>query len=89
MDLFIAARIYTVYVDSADTMLLSNFFISFALSAAVYLAAFYYKKHKKIIIKWNSKDKVQFLVAYTDVKLFFYAYVLFLFYFHIVVVRQL
>lgn len=49
--LLFAARIYTVYVDSADTMLLANFTISFILSAAVYLAAFYYKKHKKIIIR--------------------------------------
>jgi len=44
-------RIYTVYVDSADTMLLANFTISFALSSAVYLAAYYFKKQKRIVIK--------------------------------------
>uniref|UniRef100_A0A1L8DTV7 Solute carrier family 66 member 3 n=1 Tax=Nyssomyia neivai TaxID=330878 RepID=A0A1L8DTV7_9DIPT len=41
-------RIYTIMVDSADIMLLMNFSISFLLSAAVFLAAKYYKTQKKI-----------------------------------------
>ncbi|XP_055688165.1 solute carrier family 66 member 3 [Lutzomyia longipalpis] len=39
-------RIYTIMVDSADIMLLMNFSISFLLSAAVFLAAKYYKTKK-------------------------------------------
>lgn len=39
-------RIYTVFVESYDIMLLSNFLISFSLSMSVFLAAYYYKKPK-------------------------------------------
>ncbi|EDW85363.2 uncharacterized protein Dwil_GK10552 [Drosophila willistoni] len=40
-------RIYTVYVQSFDKMLLTNFFISTLLSASVFVAASIYKKPKK------------------------------------------
>ncbi|KAH8302022.1 hypothetical protein KR044_001899 [Drosophila immigrans] len=40
-------RIYTVYVQSHDVMLLSNFLISTFLSSAVFLAACVYKKKTK------------------------------------------
>lgn len=39
-------RIYTIMVDSADTMLLWNFSINFMLSSTVYLTAYLYKKPK-------------------------------------------
>lgn len=40
-------RIYTIILDSFDKMLLANFIISTLLSAAVWVAAFFYKKVKK------------------------------------------
>lgn len=40
------ARIYTIYIDSADVMLLTNFIVSTALSSAVLGAVMYYKKPK-------------------------------------------
>ncbi|XP_055376177.1 solute carrier family 66 member 3 [Condylostylus longicornis] len=39
-------RIYTVFVESGDMMLLTNFMISFLLSSSVYLAAYFFKKPK-------------------------------------------
>uniref|UniRef100_A0A336M2G6 CSON010806 protein n=1 Tax=Culicoides sonorensis TaxID=179676 RepID=A0A336M2G6_CULSO len=42
-----ATRIYTVMLDSGDVMLLTNFFVSTALSSMVLIAAWYYKKPKK------------------------------------------
>ena len=41
------ARIYTVYVQSHDWMLLSNFMISTLLSSSVFVAACVYKKKSK------------------------------------------
>jgi len=53
-------RIYTVSVSSGDTMLLTNFTISFLLSLAVYLAASYFKRQrtvivvkKSVVLKWE------------------------------------
>jgi solute carrier family 66, member 3 len=46
MDLFLA-RIYTIMLDSADIMLLTNFIVSTGLSSAVFAAVLYYKKPKK------------------------------------------
>ncbi|XP_037905890.1 solute carrier family 66 member 3 isoform X2 [Hermetia illucens] len=39
-------RIYTIMIESNDIMLLSNFIISFTLSATVFLAALIYRKPK-------------------------------------------
>ncbi|XP_063239519.1 solute carrier family 66 member 3 [Bacillus rossius redtenbacheri] len=39
-------RIYTIYLDSADPMLLTNFSISVALSSSVLAAAAYYRRPK-------------------------------------------
>lgn len=39
-----ATRIYTIMLDSADPMLLTNFIVSTALSSAVLAAVVYYKK---------------------------------------------
>lgn len=44
---FLLARIYTIYIDSADTMLLTNFIVSTFLSSMVYAAVLYYKKPKE------------------------------------------
>lgn len=41
-----ATRIYTIMLDSADPMLLTNFIVSTALSSAVLYAVVYYKKSK-------------------------------------------
>lgn len=41
-----ATRIYTIFLDSADVMLLTNFIVSTVLSSAVYAAVLYYKKPK-------------------------------------------
>lgn len=41
-----ATRIYTIMLDSADPMLLTNFIVSTALSSAVLAAVVYYKKPK-------------------------------------------
>jgi hypothetical protein len=41
---FILARIYTILIDSADVMLLTNFVVSTLLSSAVFAAVLYYKK---------------------------------------------
>lgn len=41
-----ATRIYTIMLDSADPMLLTNFIVSTALSSAVLGAVVYYKKPK-------------------------------------------
>lgn len=41
-----ATRIYTIMLDSADPMLLTNFIVSTALSSAVLYAVVYYKKPK-------------------------------------------
>lgn len=41
---FLAARIYTIFIDSADVMLLTNFIVSTLLSSAVWAAVLYYKK---------------------------------------------
>lgn len=49
-----SARIYTVSVESGDSMLLANFTISFALSSAVLAAAYYYK-HDKPKLFWQQK----------------------------------
>lgn len=47
-DLFVvSARIYTILIDSADVMLLTNFIVSTALSSAVFAAVLYYKKPEK------------------------------------------
>ncbi|KAH8296580.1 hypothetical protein KR054_008297 [Drosophila jambulina] len=43
-DPFLTARIYTVFFQSHDWMLLSNFLISTFLSASVFAAACFYKK---------------------------------------------
>jgi hypothetical protein len=37
-------RIYTIFIDSADVMLLTNFIVSTLLSSAVWAAVLYYKK---------------------------------------------
>jgi len=39
-------RIYTIFIDSADIMLLTNFIVSTGLSSAVLAAVMYYKKPK-------------------------------------------
>lgn len=49
------ARIYTVSVESGDTMLLTNFSISFGLSAAVLLAAYYYKRNRPTLFSQQKK----------------------------------
>lgn len=41
-------RVYTVFVQSADPMLLANFMISVLLSSSVFLAAYIYKKPKTV-----------------------------------------
>lgn len=41
-----ATRIYTILLDSADVMLLTNFIVSTGLSSAVLGAVIYYKKPK-------------------------------------------
>lgn len=46
MFIFFLARIYTIYFDSADIMLLANFTISTFLSSLVFAAAWYYKRPK-------------------------------------------
>lgn len=47
-DGIISARCFTVLVESGDKMLLANSMTSLTTSAAVYVAAFYFKKVKKI-----------------------------------------
>lgn len=42
-----ATRIYTILLDSADIMLLTNFIVSTGLSSAVLGAVIYYKNPKK------------------------------------------
>lgn len=41
-------RVYTVYVQSADPMLLANFMISVVLSSSVFVTAYIYKKPKDV-----------------------------------------
>jgi uncharacterized protein with PQ loop repeat len=41
-----ATRIYTIFLDSADIMLLTNFIVSTGLSSSVLAAVMYYKKPK-------------------------------------------
>lgn len=51
---FFLARIYTIYFDSGDVMLLANFGISTILSSAVMAAAWFYKskpKYQKLVNK--------------------------------------
>lgn len=45
----ILARIYTIFLDSADVLLLLNFIISTVLSTAVYIAVLYYKKPESVL----------------------------------------
>lgn len=45
---FFSARIFTVFVDSADLNLLANFTISTFLSSSVLVAAWYYKKKQNV-----------------------------------------
>ncbi|PSN34543.1 PQ-loop repeat-containing protein 3 [Blattella germanica] len=40
-------RVYTIYMDSADTTLLINFTVSVALSSSIMFAAMYYKHPKR------------------------------------------
>jgi len=44
---FFLARIFTIYLDSADLTLLSNFAISTFLSTSMMVATIHYKKPKK------------------------------------------
>lgn len=39
----VSARLFTIYVDSADTKLMINFAVSSILSSGVLFTAFYYK----------------------------------------------
>jgi len=43
----ISARIFTIYLDSADVTLLTNFAISTFLSSSMMAATIYYKNPKK------------------------------------------
>jgi hypothetical protein len=46
------ARIYTILLDSADVMLLTNFIVSTFLSSAVFAAVLYYKQPQKPKAEW-------------------------------------
>lgn len=52
----LVGRIYTVFMDSGDKMLIANSTTSFVTGLSVYLAALYYKKpHEKL--NWTNDKK--------------------------------
>lgn len=55
---FFSARIYTIFLDSADPMLLTNFISSTILCTAVYVSVLYFKKPKMTRVKSSSFEEI-------------------------------